>query len=48
MSVDKVTSDDKKHLGDVTSIIFHNRHLFSAGSDAKIKVDRKIEENSRL
>lgn len=48
MSVDKVTSEDKKHLGDVTSIIFHNGHLFSSGSDAKIKVELKTEENSRL
>lgn len=40
MSVVKVTCDDKKHIGDVTSIIYHNGHLFSAGSDAKIKVGK--------
>lgn len=38
MSVDKVTADDKKHEGDVTSIIFHGEILFSAGSDGKVKV----------
>lgn len=46
MSVDKVTSEDKKHFGDVTSIFFHSEHLFSAGSDGKIKVSHLKDEVS--
>jgi len=38
MSVDKTSSDNSKHYGDVTSMCYYNEHLFSAGSDAKIKV----------
>lgn len=38
-SVDKVTADDKKHCGDVTSIAFHDGYLYSAGSDGKVKVE---------
>ena len=38
MSIDKITSEDKKHFGDVTSVWHHNGILFSSGSDAKIKV----------
>ncbi|XP_070497009.1 uncharacterized protein [Chironomus tepperi] len=41
MSVDKTTSDNSKHFGDVTSICYYNGHLFSAGSDAKIKIWNK-------
>lgn len=36
--VDKVTPSDRKHAGDVTSIILSGEVLFSAGSDGKIKV----------
>lgn len=44
MPVDKTASDDKKHVGDVTSVWYHNGNVYSAGSDAKIKVSdfRKI------
>lgn len=41
MSVDKITSEDKKHLGDVTSVWYHNGNVYSAGADAKIKVSKK-------
>ncbi|CAG9798642.1 unnamed protein product [Chironomus riparius] len=40
MSVDK-TTNDAKHFGDVTSMCYYNEHLFSAGSDAKIKIWNK-------
>lgn len=36
--IDKTTSDSDKHSGDVTSIIYQNGNLFSAGGDGKIKV----------
>lgn len=36
--VDKITPDVFKHNGDVTSIIFHEGNLYSAGADARIKV----------
>jgi len=38
MSIDIVTGDDNKHCGDVTSVIYFNEHVYSAGSDGKIKV----------
>ncbi|KAG5676869.1 hypothetical protein PVAND_006676 [Polypedilum vanderplanki] len=38
MSIDKISSDEYKHLGDVTSIVFLNDHIISAGGDSKIKV----------
>lgn len=44
MSIDKVTADDKKHLGDVTCIVYHDGNLFSSGSDGKVKVNYKIIE----
>jgi hypothetical protein len=46
MSIDKVTSDEHKHFGDVTSIALYRDHLFSAGSDAKIKVISRREKIS--
>lgn len=36
--IDKSTHDDKKHSGDVTSIVLHDGVLYSAGSDGKVKV----------
>jgi hypothetical protein len=33
-----VLTAEEKHCGDVTSIIYHNEHIFSAGSDGKLKV----------
>lgn len=46
MSVDKVTGESSKHFGDVTSICYQNEHLFSAGSDGKIKVCTAAPINS--
>lgn len=37
MKVDKRT-DDLGHVGDVTSVFIHKNHVYSAGSDGKIKV----------
>ena len=48
MSVDKTTSDDVKHFGDVTSICYYNEHLFSAGSDGKIKVWKFSRKNFEI
>jgi hypothetical protein len=42
-SIDKVTSDEAKHQGDVTSIALHDGLLYSAGSDGKVKVGKPIE-----
>lgn len=42
MSVVKAAADGQKHEGDVTSIILHEETLYSAGSDGKIKVDKRI------
>lgn len=36
--IEKTTCDADKHSGDVTSIIYQNGNLFSAGGDGKIKV----------
>jgi hypothetical protein len=29
---------EEKHSGDVTSIIYHNGHVYTAGGDGKLKV----------
>lgn len=42
--VDKVTSDDNKHDGDVTSIVCYGNNLYSAGSDGKIKVRAELRD----
>lgn len=36
--VTKFTSDDQKHTGDATCLLFLNGYLYSGGADGKIKV----------
>lgn len=36
--VEKTTSENEKHVGEVTSLVFHNEYLFSGGSDGLIKL----------
>lgn len=37
MKIEK-TSGDSGHVGDVTCVFVHQNHVYSAGSDGKIKV----------
>lgn len=42
--VEETSLDSEKHTGEVTSLIFYNEHLFSAGSDGIIKIwDKDLE-----
>lgn len=38
----------EKHFGDVTSIVHHKGHIFSAGSDGKLKVCMLNEKHLRI
>lgn len=40
--VTKFSSDDEKHTGDATCLLFLNGYLYSGGADGKIKVDINI------
>uniref|UniRef100_A0AAG5CS56 WD repeat-containing protein 55 homolog n=1 Tax=Anopheles atroparvus TaxID=41427 RepID=A0AAG5CS56_ANOAO len=37
-TVEKTSGDADKHSSDITSVLFHNDHVFSAGGDGKVKV----------
>ncbi|XP_035779485.1 uncharacterized protein LOC118459829 [Anopheles albimanus] len=37
-TVEHVSADSDKHSGDVTAVLFHNNHVFSAGGDGIVKV----------
>ncbi|XP_058130631.1 uncharacterized protein LOC131287543 [Anopheles ziemanni] len=37
-TVEKISSDSDKHSSDITAVLYHNDHVFSAGGDGKVKV----------
>ncbi|CAO1335145.1 unnamed protein product [Diamesa serratosioi] len=49
--IDRSTCDADKHSGDVTSIVYQNGNLFSAGGDGKIKIwnaDLKLKKELNI
>jgi hypothetical protein len=38
--VEKVSSAEEKHMGDVTKLVYFNGHVYSAGGDGKVKVSK--------